>query len=1770
MAFQAGQAYIQVVPSLSGWNQQVRRQLKKELAGIKASVPIEGDFDGVKREAPKKGAEAAGEFARSFKARVQAALKSLPDVKVDADASPAQREIAGIRRELLELSGKSIGVDIDATAASAEVQRLQARLDELSRQDVSPDLRVDASAASAELARFRSNLDRLDGDTADVDVDADTAEAAAQLGVMSRLVSSLDGRRANVGVDVDGNALRSSLFLTQQVNGLVLAGGAIAPVFVPAFAAATAGAVGLAGAVAAAGAGVGALVAVSIPAFSAVSEAVKATEQAEKAAATSAISTTRQRAQAAYQAEQAAARVADAQRQASRTAVEGARRVQDAQQALADAQQRADSTAVEGARRVQDAQRALADTRRDVADRIDAANERVAASERQLERSHEAVQRAQEDLTRARRDAIRTLDDLRERSSDLALSEEGAEIALIEARQRLNKVNADAASTTLDRRKAALEVAEAEDRLSDVQRDRGRTAAELRDAERKGVSGADQVIAANERLRDASQAAADAQRGNASAQRDLARAQSDGARSIADAEQEVADARSDAAQAYADAARSIVAAEQNVAEARREGAEANADAARAVADAVRAQAQQAEMAALQAEQGTAGARNLAYALGELTGPQKALYDGWLRLRDAFTAWSRSLEPAVLPLFLGGMRLVERLLPRLTPLVLASAGAFENLLDRASKALESPFWQSFFDFLARTAGPAIEGFGRILGNLAGGFAGVLMAFEPFAMDMTGGLVELTEKFSEWGKGLGDSEGFQRFVEYVQAVWPPLKETLRAVSDAFGAIVEALAPLGGGPILTIVRTVAELIAGMDPGTIAAVAGGIAAFAGALKGWGIATAILSAGFGGGIFLVIVAAIAGLVGWLVQGYQTSEEFRDRVDRAIAPLKDTFDRVVETGKRLWEDVIQPLIPEVARFAEAAGGLAAALVNLGLPVLAAAFSGVGWVLRELVLPPLTAIVDFLAENEHVLIGVLAGFASVVLISLVPAFVAWAINAGIAAVNTLLMMAPIILVVAAIAALVAGVIWAYQNLGWFRTAVDAVGDAFQWFYREVVVPVWNGIGAAVAWAWDVVIKPALNALVGFITGTVVPILMWLWQNVVLPVWAGIQAAISFAWHMVIKPIFQAVWDFITNTLAPKFTWLWNDVIKPVWEKISYGISSFWHNVIKPVWDAILTFIDQKLMPKFTQLKDWVVGVMESMGTVLGGIWDGVVETIRTAVNAAITVINAIIRGINWVADKLGINIEIREIGQVGRPSKANSRPASRGSSGARAGGAQLAAGGAAPVWPGGSGWVRHPRAIVGEGDPLHPELVIATDPKYRHRNLGLWAEAGGRLGVPGFADGGHLPGDDQHHDPRMTTWVEAIPRFARGGELPRGAVGRDEHGIPVDANGNIVGHNAGLGDYVDLAQTGAAMALWWAARQVIDPMIDRFPHSRNLGGLMQGSMRFARDKVGEAWVTREDQRLDAEKMMGYGDTGVLPRGPGIWGLYDPLAAVVSRIVAAGRGSITGWGWRSTERQAQLYAAWKAGVPGQAKAAPPGKSNHERGAAVDWSGNLGLARQLSRQHGLIQPMSYEPWHWEHPRQGKGRGGPVGSGVGRWRPTFLQALSAAGKPAGWVNSGLRRMQQESGGNPQAINNWDSNARRGTPSKGLMQVIDPTFRAYAGPMLGRGIWDPLANIYASIQYATRRYGSAPRGWDRPGGYADGAWRIPHNELAFLHRDEMVIPPGEAEGFRAGMQRAGADSVKGRDLPPIVQNFHGLTDPAQQARATGDEVAWRLRVGAG
>ncbi|MFF4403022.1 transglycosylase SLT domain-containing protein [Streptomyces sp. NPDC001404] len=98
--------------------------------------------------------------------------------------------------------------------------------------------------------------------------------------------------------------------------------------------------------------------------------------------------------------------------------------------------------------------------------------------------------------------------------------------------------------------------------------------------------------------------------------------------------------------------------------------------------------------------------------------------------------------------------------------------------------------------------------------------------------------------------------------------------------------------------------------------------------------------------------------------------------------------------------------------------------------------------------------------------------------------------------------------------------------------------------------------------------------------------------------------------------------------------------------------------------------------------------------------------------------------------------------------------------------------------------------------------------------------------------------------------------------------------------------------------------------------------------------------------------------------------------------------------------------------------------------------------------------------------------------GNNLDGWITQALDIMKAKGIPGSY--EGIKRnIMRESTGNPQAVNGWDVNAQNGIPSKGLLQIIDPTFKAYHVEGTSWDIYDPVANIVASCNYAADKYGS-------------------------------------------------------------------------------------------
>lgn len=104
--------------------------------------------------------------------------------------------------------------------------------------------------------------------------------------------------------------------------------------------------------------------------------------------------------------------------------------------------------------------------------------------------------------------------------------------------------------------------------------------------------------------------------------------------------------------------------------------------------------------------------------------------------------------------------------------------------------------------------------------------------------------------------------------------------------------------------------------------------------------------------------------------------------------------------------------------------------------------------------------------------------------------------------------------------------------------------------------------------------------------------------------------------------------------------------------------------------------------------------------------------------------------------------------------------------------------------------------------------------------------------------------------------------------------------------------------------------------------------------------------------------------------------------------------------------------------------------------------------------------------------------GASGTPGNFPGNLTSWITDAIQDTGVPMTWLVPLETIAMHESGGNPNAVNNWDINAKEGHPSEGLMQTIGPTFAAYE--LAGHtNIFNPTDNTIAAIRYIEARYGS-------------------------------------------------------------------------------------------
>ncbi|MET1789187.1 tape measure protein [Enterococcus faecium] len=593
-----------------------------------------------------------------------------------------------------------------------------------------------------------------------------------------------------------------------------------------------------------------------------------------------------------------------------------------------------------------------------------------------------------------------------------------------------------------------------------------------------------------------------------------------------------------------------------------------------------------------------------------------------------------------------------------------------------------------------------------------------------------------------------------------------------------------------------------------------------------------------------------------------------------------------------------------------------------------------------------------------------------------------------------------------------------------------------------------------------------------------VLQWLWEKI--KEWASWIGNKFIEMKNSVVNTVQNLWNGVKNFFAEGIGNAWNKVVG--WVKNIFNKATELKNKVSDVIGNLWNGIKDTFRRGIDTVFNWFSELPTKMKNAIIGGKNAIVDAFKSIFNAALKAIgkpvNAIIHGASWVLEKLGAD----KLKEWKVPQYAKGTP-----NGGHPGGPMMVndgRGAEAVITPSGQAFIPRGRNVVLNA-PKGTHVLTAEETAYMTGNKA----------------------------PRY--------RYAKGTGF-FGNLWDNVKGFAGDVGNKL--KNA-VGDVWDFVTDPGALA-----RKVLNGL-----------GVLEGLVKYPLD-VGKGILSKATEAL-TNKITELFSSGSLDTSMGMQGVYKYLADVAVAVMKKFPGFQVTSGYREGDPYSHgKHNAIDIALPGVVNGSPryTEAANYAFEKFANKIGYVitnGKVRDRSGQSGQPATGAWEPWpdgdHYDHvhlngvkdPQNTQISGDSVGgSGVERWRNVAIRALKMTGQySAGNLNALLNQMRTESNGNPKAINLWDSNAMKGTPSKGLMQVIDQTFRAYAMPGFNSNIYDPLSNILASIRYALSRYGSLRAAY-RGVGYANGGIVNQHQiaEIAEGNKPEIIIPLDKAKRSRA------------------------------------------------
>jgi copper chaperone CopZ len=599
----------------------------------------------------------------------------------------------------------------------------------------------------------------------------------------------------------------------------------------------------------------------------------------------------------------------------------------------------------------------------------------------------------------------------------------------------------------------------------------------------------------------------------------------------------------------------------------------------------------------------------------LTPAQKQAADGLSTLTSAWNDLVDAMTTDVLQVTGRGMAMVGAAIPALLPMLRNMAFQFDSLLTSLEKNVNSPFWQEFLTNMSFMAGPMTASLVRSFGNIITGIAGILSAFIPMSGTMMQGLEQLTARFAEWGKNLGDSPGFKAFTKYVRDNWPLVESTIRAVSRAVVELIQAMLPIGGF-VLKGIRELAEAITKLGEehpkllkfavavaglglaflnliGPAASIIATLARVGGAFSAVGVflRALLIPLGLSLGPFLLVAGAVAALGAAMVIAYKQSANFRELVDyigdkagkafgrfkadvqEALDGLKSFIDEQSADWKKWWQEN-EKAVREAGTNIKAdikslVDGIGAAfgpmwaqfttITRLSWAVITGIFDGAMQVIRGSLRAWAAVVNGDWSELWNGLVDIAKGLGNMILEPIKR-------------------------------------LWKAIDDEFARNGVNL---------KQKWDDFWNGLAADGSWDWTPMVSEIWASITSAFDGLDTSSLSTWWSNL----WDGLAGDGSWDW----TPTVGEVWDGLTSAFEGLDTSAIGTWFSGLWEGLG-GEDVDWSGAISSVWNKLVDTLTLDAGER-AAIKEWFSGLWEGLGAE-DIDWSGAVAAVGAALITAL--------------------------------------------------------------------------------------------------------------------------------------------------------------------------------------------------------------------------------------------------------------------------------------------------------------------------------------------------------------------------------------------------------------------------------------------------------------------------------------------------------------------------------------------------------------------------